>query len=110
MTLTIKQHDTKPDLVVTVTDDEATFEQVASWRVLIKRSDQLFVDDAPEVVADDSVTPHQAVLTHQWAPTETDTKAYPGMSVEVEATWPDGSIQTFPPDGYLTVVVKPDLG
>ena len=110
MGLVLKQHDTKPDLVVTLTDDQATFEQVASWRVIMRRgSDAAFIDDAPAVVADDTVTPHTATITHTWQPSETDTATYPGMRVEVEATWPDGSIQTFPPSGYLSVVITPDL-
>lgn len=111
MTLTLKQHDTKPDLVVTVTDDQATFEQVASWRILIRRAGVVIFADAPDATtADDSGTPHTATLTHKWRDGETDTPAYPGMDVEVEATWPDQSIQSFPPDGYLSVVVTADLG
>ncbi len=31
-------------------------------------------------------------------------------NVEIETTWPDGSIITLPNKGYLQLVIEPDLG
>jgi hypothetical protein len=59
------------------------------------------------VVADDGVDPHTATVTHVWIAGETDTVG--NMNVEVEATWPDGSVQTFPYLGYLRVSIGQDL-
>jgi hypothetical protein len=104
--LNLKRGDSKPDLVITVTDPGATFQLVESWRVLIRRGSDTFEDDAPTVsISADHAT---AVLTHLWNPTETDTIG--NLDVEVEATWPDGAIQSFPPVGYEKVKITQDLG
>lgn len=113
----IKQHDKRFSLVIGLSDagddlaPPATFEQVESWKVFIKRSDgTLFTDEAPTVLsANDSTLPHTAVLIHQWTDEEVALPTY-GLQIEAEATWPDGSTQSFPTKGYLTVAINPDLG
>jgi hypothetical protein len=107
MILTLKRGDTKPDLVITVEDDAATFQLVSSWRVLIRRgANEIFEDGAPDVeISPDHLT---AVITHLWDPAETDTVGT--LQVEAEAAWPDGAVQTFPPNGYATVKISQDLG
>lgn len=48
------------------------------------------------------------VVIDAWESADTATAGT--LQVEVEATWGDGTVQTFPGAGYLEVEVVPDLG
>jgi hypothetical protein len=39
-----------------------------------------------------------------------DTAAIGKIEVEIQVTWADGGVQTFPASGYLTIDVIRDLG
>lgn len=106
-TFQIKQHDLEPPLVVTVTDPAATFDQVVSWKVILRVGSDTFTDSAPTVVVSDDK--HTATVTHNWVTGETANATNQGR-VEVEATWPGGRPQTFPPSGYKSFTINPDLG
>lgn len=103
----LKQHDLEPPLTITVTDGAATFDQVSSWKVLVKVGSTVYTDSAPTVVLSNSNK--TAAVTHDWVSGETDVATTSGRA-EVEATWPNGRKQTFPPNGYKTVVIDADLG
>lgn len=107
MTYRIKQHDLEPPLVIDVSGSTGDLTGVASWKVIGKSgTTEVFIDTEPVVVPNDP--PTSAVVTHRWQTGETDT---PGViNIEVEATWPDGRPQTFPPTGYNVVRIEPDLG
>lgn len=107
MTYRIKQHDLEPPLVIDVSGSTGDLNGVQSWKVIGKRgSTVVFTDTAPDVVVGTPAT--SAVVTHEWDTGETDE---PGViSIEVEATWPGGRPQTFPPSGYGVVRIEPDLG
>jgi hypothetical protein len=103
--LEIKRGDLKPDAIITITDPVATFDEVTGWRVILKRGDTTFIDDAPDV---DTTVEHTAIITHHFTAPETASSGT--LSVEVEATWPVGEPQSFPFDGFLTVRINSDLG
>lgn len=108
MTFEIKQHDLEPPLIIDVSGAEGDLNGVVSWKVIARRGDnvEVFTDTNPGHTVGSPAT--SAVITHQWVVGET---AVPGtIRVEVEATWPSGRPQTFPPDGYNIVKVVPDLG
>lgn len=106
MTYRIKQHDLEPPLVIDVSGSAGDLNGVESWKVIGKRgSTEVFSDDAPEKVVN---SPTSATITHNWVDGETDTTGV--INIEVEATWPGGRPQTFPPDSYNIVNVMPDLG
>ncbi|HEU5032683.1 MAG TPA: BppU family phage baseplate upper protein [Spirillospora sp.] len=46
-------------------------------------------------------------VSYSWLPTDVDTAAK--YQAEFEVTWADGTIQTFPRDGYLTITLLEDL-
>ncbi len=48
------------------------------------------------------------VVTRDWVTGDTGTAGT--IMVEVEVTWPGGAVQTFPADDYLRVEILPDLG
>lgn len=106
MTFRIKQHDLEPPLVIDVSGSSGNLNGVVSWKVIGKRGSTIvFTDTAPTIVIS---TPTAAVVTHRWVAGETDVIGV--LNIEVEATWPTGRPQTFPPDGYSTVRIEPDLG
>lgn len=104
--LEMKRGDLLPALVITVTDPVADFPAVDTWKVLIRqdRSGVIIADIAPAV---DTTTPNTAVITHTWVAGETD--AVGTISVEVEATWPDGKPQTFPCNAFNHVSIIQDI-
>lgn len=109
MTMEIKQHDLKPDLVITVFDGAqlADLTGVASWRILGKLRGMLVVDSAPTSVVVDPLK-WKATLTRAWVSGDTATTG--DMKIEVEAMWPGGKPQTFPASSTETVRINPDLG
>lgn len=100
----MKQNDTAPALRATVTDDGdlVDFTPATAVKVIGKRNGAL-VFSRPA-----TTKTNQGVVTMTWQPADT---ALPGLlSIEIEATWPDGTVQSFPPAGYLQVLIDPDLG
>jgi hypothetical protein len=107
VTYRIKQHDLEPPLIIDVTGSAGDLDGVESWKVIGKLGDDVvFTDTAPEVEVTASKT--GAAVTHKWADGETDTAGL--LHVEIEATWPGGRPQTFPPAGTVAVRIEPDLG
>lgn len=101
----IKRGDTKPDLVIDLTDNglPLSLATAGSIRVIGRLNETtLFNDTAPTVNA------LNGVVTHRWLPAQTANTGR--VLVEVEVTWGDLSVQTFPEVGYLLVQIDPDLG
>lgn len=103
----VKRHDTKPDLIATLTDSDGTIANLSTaTSVKVIGSSR----DTREVVfsrAPESATSLGVVTM----PLQTGDTATAGIiNVEVEVTWPTGRIQTFPADGYLRMKVVADLG
>lgn len=67
---------------------------------------------APRTVAVDAeaalVAPMAGEVVYEWAAGDTDE---PGAyDVEFEVTYADGTVQTFPTEGYLDCTIEDDLG
>lgn len=107
--MTIKQHDTAPAVSITCTGDAGPVDLTTATQVKIIGSLEGLV-----LFADVTTGTDEGVVTRAWFPGDVDTAGDTATSgtilVEVEVTWPDGTVETFPADGYLTVEVLPDLG
>jgi hypothetical protein len=102
----MKRGDLEPPLVIDISGSAGDLSTVASWKVIGKRGDTIvFTDTSPGVVEGEPAT--SAAITHTWVAGETDTVGV--LRIEVEATWPSGRPQTFPPGRYETVRVIQDL-
>jgi len=103
----IKQHDLEPPLTIYCTGSTGDVNGVSSWKVIGKRPDGtvVFTDTAPTVTV---VSATQATVSHAWVSPQTDTAGK--LRCEAQATWPSTRPQTFPPEGYVIVVIDPDLG
>jgi hypothetical protein len=98
----IKRGDTAPALRGTVTDNGAPVDLTpATVTVIGKQNDALVFSRAA------TTKTNLGVVTMTWGPTDT---AVAGLiKIEFQTTWPDGTVVTFPPAGYLAVMVDPDL-
>lgn len=103
--LYIKRHDTAPDLKATLTDNGVPVDLTTATliRMLGQHDTDLNVNFARTVTGN-----AQGVVTMPWQASDT---AVPGLlNVEVECTFPDGKVQTFPGKTYLQVLIVEDLG
>lgn len=104
----IKRGDTAPTFRAQCLDDTTpvNLTTATSARLLMKSQNGDLIVAAPVTIEDQNTNPgwvHRA-----WVAGDTDTAdAYRG---EVEVTWSDGTVQTFPANGYVTILVLNDLG
>lgn len=109
MTVSFKQGDLEPALVIDIYGEGANLHGVTTWRVIGRMrggAALLFNDTAPNVVVDPGDS-QKAVVTHTWTAPQTAELGL--LRIEVEATWPGGRPQTFPGDGYEEVRIAADL-
>lgn len=106
MAFRIKTNDTSPKLAVTIEDALGNPIQLAgsSARFHMKAfgATSLKID----AVADIDDTDNGSV-SYAWSGSDTDTAGtYYG---EIEVTYGDATVETFPNDGYFTIIIKEDL-
>ena len=105
MAFTIRQNDTSPSLQATLKDFEGTSISIsgATAQFHMKSIDGTLKVDQQMTITDAD----NGVVQYDWQSGDTDT---PGSYyVEFEVTYSDGSIETFPNKGNLSVVVTKEL-
>ena len=109
MSAVVKRGDTLPALTLTVTDDGTPVDltEATGIRLLVRASADRGSGD-PYLEATLADRPANGVLTYAWQAGDTATAGT--YRVEVEVTWPDGAVQTFPGAGYGDLRIVPDLG
>lgn len=115
MAFTIKQHDTRPiyeaNLTQTVDDVESAVDlsNVDTIRFIMRKQSESD-PTAPEVdgVAVVSGPAANGTINYTWQTGDTD--VVDDYYVEIEVTWLDGGVETFPNGDYETVTVFDDLG
>jgi len=106
MAFRIKTNDTSPKLSVTLTDALGNAIGLAgcSARFHMKAfgASSLKVDAVATIV--DAIN---GIVEYQWQSSDTDTAGtYYG---EIEVTYGDNTVETFPNNGYFTIIIKEDL-
>lgn len=106
MAFRIKTNDTGPVLSVTLTDANGNGIGLAgaSARFHMKAfgASELKID-APATILDDL----NGVVKYDWVAGDTDTAGtYYG---EIEVLYGDATVETFPNNGYFTIIIKEDL-
>lgn len=110
----MKQNDTAPELVYDLVDNfglpgETAMDLTNATSVTFKmRAEDASAASAPLIsramTIDDA---DGGRVVHTWVEGDTDT---PGSyRVEFEILWSDGTIETVPNDGYMTLVIVDDL-
>lgn len=106
MTFYVKQNDTSPSMLSTLNDASATAVDLtgASVRFHMRQigSTQVTVDEAATVV-----TAASGEIRYDWDTADTATTG--SYQAEFEVTYADGSIETFPNDGYIRVEITDDI-
>ena len=106
MAFRIKTNDTSPSLVVTLTDYAGNKVNLtgATARFHMKKygASSLKVDAAATVSS-----ALNGKVTYDWSASDTDTAGtYYG---EIEITYSDSKVETFPNNGYFTIIINEDL-
>lgn len=107
MAFRIKTNDTSPKLAVTLEDANGNAIDIIGnngvrFHMKAFGATSLKVD-APMTVRDAEI----GAVQYPWVASDTDTAGtYYG---EVEVTYADNTVETFPNNGYFTVIVKEDL-
>jgi hypothetical protein len=102
----IKRRDTSPSIVATLTGgDEKPVDLTRASVVLnmIRASGRLVIARAPVTVVDAA----GGVVRYDWASEDTDSRGE--HRAEIEVTYSDGRVETFPAGGYLTIQIIEDL-
>lgn len=106
MTFNIKQNDTGPAMLATLQDASGAAVNLtgASVRFHMRSvSGGNPVVDASATV----VTAASGIVRYNWAAEDTDSVGT--YQAEFEVTYADGSIETFPNDGYIAVQIVDDI-
>jgi uncharacterized protein YfaS (alpha-2-macroglobulin family) len=105
MAFTIRQNDTSPSLQATLKDFEGTPIPISGATVQfhMKSIDGTLKVDQQMTITDAD----NGVVQYDWQSGDTDTQG--SYYVEFEVTYSDGSIETFPNKGNLSVVVTKEL-
>lgn len=115
LTITMKQHDTRPKQEIGLLEPDPadiTTTQVvdltdASSAKLIVAVPGAGSDSFESVLAFASDRTTGVVI---WTPISTDTATEGQYNAEVEITWSDDGVETYPNDGYFTIQINADLG
>lgn len=98
----IKRRDTRPSFDLTLSDDGSALDLTTAQSI------RIIGTQAGAVLFEKDVTgTDEGVVTLEWADGDTDVAK--DIFVEVEVTWGDGTVQTFPRKGYIKIKVNPDL-
>jgi hypothetical protein len=105
-TFYIKQNDTSPELQITCQDYAGDAVNVAGSTIRFhmrnKQTGEVQVDEAGSIV--DGAN---GVVKYSWSAGDTDTIG--NFSAEFEVTYSDSSVETFPNNGFITVIVLDDI-
>lgn len=108
--MTLKRGDTQPVLRIALTDGitglPVDLSAAVGIRVIGTRNTAALFDRAPDPYGPGEQV--AGIVTMSWHAADTETTGV--IEIEVEVTWVDTTIHTFPGSGSLRVQVEPDLG
>tara|TARA_R110000823_G_scaffold58005_5_gene139922 strand:- start:994 stop:1317 length:324 start_codon:yes stop_codon:yes gene_type:complete len=106
MTFYVKQNDTSPSILATLKDAAGAAVSLAGASVRLHMRKigfaQVTVDQAATIV-----TAASGEVRYDWV--AADTAAVGSYEAEIEVTYGDGSIETFPNDGFIRVEITDDI-
>lgn len=106
MAFYIKRNDTSPILNATLKDGDGAAVDLAGTSVALKmkavNDTSLKVDSACTIV-----DASNGKVRYTWAATDTNTRG--SYQAEFQVTYSGGAIETFPNDGYVSIIITDDL-
>lgn len=106
MTFNIKQNDTGPAMLATLQDASGAAVNLTGASVRFHMRSVSGGNPAVDAAAT-VVTAASGIVRYNWAPEDTDSVGT--YQAEFEVTYADGSIETFPNDGYIAVQIVDDI-
>jgi len=105
MAFNIKQNDTSPSLQATLKDANNNRISLAgaTVRFHLKALDGTIKVDAAMTITDDT----GGVVQYDWQAGDTDTAG--SYYAEIEVTYNDGAVETFPNNQNLAISIRPEL-
>lgn len=105
MAFTIKQNDTSPAIQATLQDYLGTAINLtgASVRFHMKNLDNLTVLNKPMAI----ISAINGTIRYNWEPV--DTSVFGTYYAEIEVTYSDLTIETFPNNGSISIIIIPEL-
>lgn len=108
MVLYVKRGDLEPSVSAVLDDAGTLVDLTAATSVRFVMTSSTGVVKVNRAMTKGNQTTDPGLVTMAWQTADTDTAGtYRG---EVEVTWPGSRPQTFPGDGYLNILILPDLG
>jgi hypothetical protein len=106
-TFFIKQNDTSPTLDVALRDDRGRAVDITGATVVFHMRNSL--DDSTKVSSGSvtSLSDAQGEVRYAWAAIDTDTAG--NFEAEFQVTFSGGTIETFPNDDYINVIITDDV-
>lgn len=105
MAFRIKQNDTSPSLQATLKDATGSAVNITGATV---RFHMKSLEGSVKVDAEMEITDAEGgVVQYDWSASDTDTVGT--YRAEFEVTYADASIETFPNDGNVSIVISPEL-
>lgn len=104
-TFYMKQNDTQPKMLASLKDGDENAINLTGSSVrfhMRNLAGSLVVDAAASIV-----TPLTGLVRYDWQPADTATVG--SYQAEFEVTYGDGSIETFPNNGYIRVQITDDI-
>lgn len=101
----LKQNDTKPDLQITVNDDQDAAIDVTDATIAFHMNDSAGTSKVDAAGA--IVTAESGIIKYVWSTGDLDTIGT--YNAEFQITFSDSSILTVPSKGYLTIVIGAEL-
>lgn len=106
MAFNIKQNDTSPSLSATLLDGSSNAidltDATVRFHMKAAGSSSVAVDGAAVIVE-----AAEGTVRYEWMDGDTETTG--SYQAEFEVTYVNGTIETFPNDGYITVLVLPEI-
>jgi hypothetical protein len=105
----VKQGDTSPSVLRTLQDADGNGVNLTDADVVFNMR-RIHGDQTPVIEAGDVTVVDTAAgdVSFDWLPGDTDEAG--GFYGEFEVTFSDGSVETFPNDGYVRIAIVAELG
>lgn len=114
LVITTKQHDTRPIRTITLVEQNPSAAAGVLRAVDLTNATQakMLAKNTGTGSTISSILAFTSRLTGvlTWTPIAGDTASPGTYQAEVEITWSDGGIETYPNDGYFTISIVADVG
>lgn len=106
-TFYIKEGDTSPAIEYALTPTDIVLTAASVVLNMKDRRGNVKVSRQAGTITDDGAASDTPKVQYDWASADTDTAGT--YYAEFEVTYADATVETFPNDGFITVVIKKDI-